>query len=280
MDLRRALCVPASGGTSGRVTRGRARSASSSKATAWGVALALLGFLSPAPAGAVSYGSFSGASVNFNDVEDVNGLFGAPTVSLDSIDFDPVGFEATCSDCGPAGAGVDDTLSMSVVANPGQVFDEITINEAGSYSLLAFGAEAVASASVTGFLTLDIFAVDGAAVNNVSFVGEVEYTPDSPYDSTVLGNGSGLWSGTLFVDIVQVLADAGVSGSATRVDVSFSNELEAFHAGLGSSTITKRDADLITLTIMANVIPEPATAGLLAVGLGWVGLRTRRAGPR
>jgi hypothetical protein len=43
---------------------------------------------------AANYGDFNGSTVSFLSVQDQNGLFGAPTVSGDSLDFSPNTFEA------------------------------------------------------------------------------------------------------------------------------------------------------------------------------------------
>src|SRR3954447_22415759 len=64
-------------------------------------ALAALLLAKPALSAPINYGNFAGATVTYTQVtEDANSagdnppLFGPPTVSGDSIDFDPVGFNA------------------------------------------------------------------------------------------------------------------------------------------------------------------------------------------
>ena len=57
---------------------------------------------------AAYYGNFSSGTgtVSFLDVQDVNGLFGSPTASGNSLDFSPNTFEADCALSGsrsPAG---------------------------------------------------------------------------------------------------------------------------------------------------------------------------------
>ena len=52
-------------------------------------------------ASATFYGTFvdpsPSATVSYENVADVNGLFGAPTVSLNSLDFTPTSYDAICS---------------------------------------------------------------------------------------------------------------------------------------------------------------------------------------
>ena len=88
------------------------------------VVVVLSSMLFATAAQATIYGDFvdAGGTVGFLDVEDQNGLFGAPTVSLDTLDFSPNAFEADCAlsaSCPPTPVMVDDTLTFTIQAKSG-----------------------------------------------------------------------------------------------------------------------------------------------------------------
>src|SRR5688572_27893436 len=96
----------------------------------------------------INYGSFMGNTVTYVDVtEDTNSgdtqpLFGAPTVTGDSIDFNPVGFDANAT--GAGGNDITDAqLSFMVVAKDpfGSDFGITNINfsEAGDTTMAGLG---------------------------------------------------------------------------------------------------------------------------------------------
>src|SRR5688500_7834477 len=88
------------------------------------LAVALIGSLPFAAVGApINYGSFSGLSVSYIDVTedsttgDALPLFGAPVFSGNSVDFNPVGFDAGAS--GANGSDVTGArLTFMVQAHP------------------------------------------------------------------------------------------------------------------------------------------------------------------
>src|SRR3990172_510762 len=88
----------------------------------------------------INYGTFMGNTVSYVDVtEDSNSgdalpLFGAPTVSADSLDFDPVGFDANAT--GALGVDVTDgNLNFMVVAKRGKAIQSLELSEAGDTTL-------------------------------------------------------------------------------------------------------------------------------------------------
>ena len=109
------------------------------------------------PAQAAYYGNFSSTtgSVSFLDVQDVNGLFGAPVASANSLDFSPNMFEVGCPDagasCPPATASVDDLLTFQIDANAGFVIEDIVLSEAGDTTINDFTlATGFAATTVVG----------------------------------------------------------------------------------------------------------------------------------
>ena len=183
--------------------------------------LATLGFVSTAHA--AFYGTSSGATVTWIDVQDQNGLFGAPFTSTgsDTIDFSPNAFQAECP-LNPACAGgiltIDDTLTITIQSDPGFGIDELVFSESGDVSLQSF-IGAIAATSVGATIFIDIFEVDGVAINQINHNALLVFDNDS-FESFDEGYGTYIWNGGINIDLNAVLANAGISGSATRVTVN------------------------------------------------------------
>ncbi len=217
-------------------------------------------------------------TVSYLNVADVNGLYGAPSVSLNSIDFTPTNFEAQCSQC-PTGSTTSDILTMDIQAVGGQQINEIQINEGLDYTLQSFDAAGFASATVTANLFIDITEVNGVSVNGLNATVSVLFSPSNNVSVFGFGIDSGVIIGTSgSIDIAQIIADAGGTGEATRLSISLDNTLQVFHSGAGGQAqIRKRDADFVSLTINGgNPVPEPTTALLLMGGLAALAAQRER----
>ena len=231
-------------------------------------------------AGAGLYGTYADplGTVTYENVADVNGLYGAPNVSANSLDFTPVNYEATCSQC-PLGATTTDTLTLEIQAAAGQQISEITINEGLDYSLLSFDPAGFASFLVTANVYIDILEINQIPVSNINANVGVDFNASD--NISVFGQGidSGIIIGLGSIDLQSVIENAGGSGEATRVAISFDNTLQVFHDGSGGqASLRKRDTDFVSLTINGgNPIPEPGTAILMMGGLAGLAARKRRA---
>ena len=197
-----------------------------------GMGSALL--LAPVSSQAASYGTFYGSTVTFFDVQDQNALFGAPTVSGDSLDFSPNTFEALCPAAGPPACPgtpvmVDDTLTITIQANSGSYIDDVLLTEAGDTTLSSF-LNAFAASSVSASVFVDIFEVDGVAVNNINGNASMIFTQNGQYESTNEGYGTHIWTGALLIDLDSIIAGAGGSGRATRIQLNLDNTLVAYAA--------------------------------------------------
>jgi len=232
-------------------------------------------------ASATVYGNFMDptGTVSYLNVEDVNGLFGAPTVSLNSLDFTPTEYEAQCSAC-PTGVTTADILTLDVQATGGQQINEVEVNEGLDYSLQSFDPTGFASVIVTATITIDITEVNGQSVNNISEIQQVIFDPANNVTVSGIGIDDGVIIGsTGAISIQQILLDNGVTGEATRVRIGLDNTLRAFHDGSGGlAHIRKRDTDFVSLTINGgNPVPEPSTALLMMGGLALLARRRRGA---
>lgn len=239
---------------------------------------------SASDANAAFYGNFSdpSGSVDFLNVQDNNGLFGAPTVSGNNLDFSPSNFEADCStapSCAPAAHTVTDLLLFEIDARNGYVIDTIVMTEAGDTTLFSI-ANALAATTVVADVFVDVLEVGGSPVSVLTPIngsGAMVFTPTGAFATNIQGNGTRTWSGLLSLDIDQVIANSGVAvnGQATLVRVSLSNTLTAYAESGATARIQKKDIDGLAIT----VIPEPGTA--LLMGFGLMGLASaRRRSPR
>jgi len=233
----------------------------------------------------INYGDFSGATVTYLDVtEDTNTgdtqpLFGAPTVSGDSLDFNPVGFSANSSGGGPPDQ-TDGQLSFMILANSGKQIDSVSITEAGDTSLArSLAGQDDAFTSVTTNVFVDILEVNGVAINAINAQGEMTFTPsDGDYLLSTDGGGSPTyntgWTGSFFLDFGPILAANNIPGAATKVSVNIDNTLTASSSTNSSAFIAKKDFDGVSIT---TNIPEPTTAMLALCGLFAIAGSRRRS---
>jgi hypothetical protein len=240
----------------------------------------------PVAAATINHGNFIGDTVTYLNVTEFNAepgpLFSVPTVSGDTLEFDPVNFFSAAN----PGAGVDITdseLSTTIVADSGFFIENMLIHEAGDYTLTGVPG-AFASANVGAAFFFQVLAVDGVAVGDGP-VGSVsmQFTsgsgPNGGEFSTLTGDtGVSLpWEGTAFIDITSAMDASPYAGQdATSVRVVYENTLSTVAAANASAFIKKKVIG--GLTIQTN-IPEPGSvvlALLAGVPLVAVALRRRR----
>lgn len=241
-------------------------------------------------AASINYGNFMGATVTYIGVTEASNsgdavpLFGPPTVSGDSLDFNPIGFSANSNN-----GGVDITdgnLAFMTQAKPGFGLFNMKIQEFGDTSMVGFGTDTTfTSVTLTGLLNIQ--EVGGVGINTVSI--PISITNFSPSGGTFglasdFGGGPGgtlAWNGSVLLDftlanpaIAAIYADQHLDTSkpVTKVTLNFDNTLFAISQQGTSALIAKKDHVIITTNI-----PEPTSLGLLllATALGACGWRKR-----
>jgi hypothetical protein len=237
------------------------------------VGLAFIAFSSTGLATPINYGNFPGVDVTYVGVqEDSNSgdplpLFGPPTVSGNSLDFNPVGFSAFAS--GAGGNDITDgNLDFTVVAKPGKAISNLKFKEFGDTKLIGVGNDATMTA-VFGDFYFDIIEVDNVGINPIQFQASMVFSPSGgTYGLGTDGGGgpffSTRWSGLLFEDIEQRLINAGISHTlgATKVKVNLDNTLMALSQAGTSALIAKKDH-----VIISTNVPEPAAWCLALIGI-------------
>jgi hypothetical protein len=241
-----------------------------------------------------------GTHVTYIDVTEDTGaseplsLFGAPTVTGNSIDFNPTGFDATSADVGSD--ITDSNLVFMVTAKSGSRIRSITLNESGDTTLagnVAPGSMGTAS-SVFGSGVLDIHEVDFMGINHISVPFSFTYNPSGgTYFLGTDGGGGPIfntqWSGSVTLPIEDILIANGFvipagevdpDSGATKISIDLDDTLVAVSQEGTSAVINKKDFGAVS--IRANVptepggdpetqlIPEPATMAL--AGFGALGL--------
>jgi hypothetical protein len=251
----------------------------------------------------MNYGSHMGTHVTYVNVTEDSGsdeatvLFGPPTVTGNSIDFNPTGFEATSEDVDSD--ITDSNLVFMVTAKSGSRISSITLNEAGDTTLagnVTPGSMNTASA-VFASGVLDIHEVDFMGINHISVPFSFTFSPSGGTYFLGTDGGGGptfntQWSGSVTLDIDAILIANGFmippgpidpEGGATKISIDLDNTLVAVSQDGTEAHIGKKDFGGVT--IRSNVrtepggepeIPEPAT--FVLVGLSLLGLGIARRG--
>jgi hypothetical protein len=258
-----------------------------------GVALVAALASRPAAGAQINYGSHMGTHVTYVNVTEDSGsdeplpLFGAPTVTGDSIDFNPVGFDAAA---GPAGTSdiTDSNLVFMVTAKTGSRIDSMTLNEIGAATLagnVAPGSMGTAAA-VFASGALDIHEVDFTGINHISVPFSLTFSPSGGTFFLGTDGGGGpifntVWTGSATLPIHDILIANGYGSlqGATKISIDLDNTLVAVSQLGTTATISKKDVGGVGIDIVIRQvgdIPEPAGLSLALTALlgGW--LRSRR----
>ena len=251
----------------------------------------------------INYGDFLASTVTYRMVtEDTNSpgdatpLFGTPTISGNSMDFNPIGFDSESS----GAAGNDITrgeLVFMVEANNKQVhaIQNLSIKELGDLTLSGNGTDAT-SVSVRMPTVIEIVEVDGVAITPIELsmmsspplpvlnpmfaVLPSNASSDGTFQLATDGGGQPIyatqWAGSLFVDLQDALLKSGMpfTRGVTKINVSFANVFASTSEDGTVARIAKKDVSGLTVT--AN-IPEPASSGLALMALA-AGLLAARRG--
>jgi hypothetical protein len=225
-------------------------------------------------------------------------LFGAPTVTGNSIDFNPIGFDAATS----AAGGSDTThsnLVFSVNAKSGSRISAIAFGEAGNTTLAGSAKKKKdnpAASAVFADGVLDIHEVDFQGINHISVPFSLAFSPSGgTWFLGADGGGSPIfhtaWTGSATLDIDAILIANGFmlapgsvdpNSGATRISIDLDNTLQAFSEQGASATIAKTDFSGFVLrsnvpTEPGGEVENPEPSSCVLVGLAMVAFSMRRA---
>lgn len=213
-------------------------------------------------------GPFVGDTVTYSDVQDQDNLFGAPTLTGDTLSFTPQGFNAESQNL--AFDFQDGFLSTLITSNTGAFIESFTLTEAGAYRLDGVGGAGTSATSVTvdTVFAITVLGVDSGPGAGTILVADAElFTADLS-----AGAVGGAWIGSTEVNIAALAADAGITGNITQVRLTLDNQLTAISEDGTFAFIDKKGVSAVSITV-----PEPSSA-LLVLGAGALLLRRRIAG--
>jgi hypothetical protein len=219
------------------------------------ICLCALGlFISNARGAGIPWGNTNGSSPGFFSWQNGNNetnLFGDPLPIGNTLVFFPSNFKAVST--GGTPDSKFDKINVDILADGAQNITEIRIHEIGDYSILGQGA----SASVVG--TLVVTPIISNGVIPPSFNG-LAINPAMPVTS-----GGAPWTGNASVTF-------SVANGVKKIHLTLDNILSATSDADSTATIDKK----LTQGIIIEVIPEPATIGMLLCGAPMLLRRRRR----
>jgi hypothetical protein len=253
--------------------------------------LALALVARPSLGAQINYGTHMGSDVTYVNVTEDSGadeplpLLGAPTVTGNSIDFNPVGFDASS-----ANGGSDITnsnLLFMVEAKANSRIQSITLTETGDTTLAGNVSPGSMGTSSAVFASgvMDIHEVDFQGINHISVPFSMTFNPSGgTYFLGTDGGGGPMfntqWSGSVAIPIEQILIANGFDidrdSGATKISVDLDNVLVAVSQPGTSALIDKKDFGAVSIRVDVGgaAIPEPAAFAL--AGIGMLGLIMKR----
>jgi hypothetical protein len=239
----------------------------------------------PSLAASISYPDQAGDTVVYKNIQETSftdpvPLFGAPIVTGDSIDFNPVLFNALSQFNTPGVDVTDGHLTFVVEAKAGHAITNMQISEGGVTTVVGAGSGIAERTytDVTAAGVLEITHVDGVGIDIVELPINLIFShqPDGTWDLALHGLALTLpWTGNQFFDLNAALdaADVDYVLGATRVILNLDNGLIADSEETSIAFIDKKDFGGLSITVN---IPEPSAMILALAGFGIIGLLGRR----
>jgi len=203
---------------------------------------------------------------NFDVIYDDSllGLFGAPTLSGNTVFFTPTSFKAESLN-GIGIATANSTLNLRIIEKNNKSITAFSLVEAGDYRLLGSGSFVTIGGQTRVFDLLNPAILDTKQITTTSNLSIVNI----PSDPTTHN-----WTSSSLIS----LSDPKWSDT-TSFNYTIENLLTAYTEPTGSGPklafIEKKFAGS-TISLVVTTIPEPDTYAMFLAGLGFMGFISRR----
>ena len=205
-----------------------------------------------------------GATVCFvYDPNDIDSLYGTPSVSGDTIFVTPTDFKAEALD--DSGTAITSgTGTVQIIAKPGYVLDAINFRELGDYKMVS----STGSTSVDVDPWLRVF-----DWTDPLFGQEETMTVPVTGDLTIADGNFHDWSAAGSFDLTTAAWDG-----KDHVGLTLQNTLTAISTVVGESAFIQKKAIGAGIEVTTSPVPVPAAVWLFGSGLlGLVGVARRRS---
>lgn len=241
-------------------------------------------YLSAPVDAAIMYGDFSDippGAVMYLDVTESSSTdpvpppqYGAPSITGNTLDFDPTAFGAHAENGVPGADLTDGQLNFGFMTVAGAGLKSLTLRESGDFSLVGAGTTITSVAA-------GIFAeVEISHVNHTALADPITVIASTQF-SAALTTSPGLnqpWGNVLFVDFGPALINAGFNPSvdfATKGEVVINDTLAAI-SEINPNTIAFIAKKDFKVRPGVGIVPEPTTTALCGLALLICGTTSRR----
>jgi len=208
-----------------------------------------------------------GATVSFTFDSALAGLFGAPSVSGDSLYFTPTSFKAQSSS-GAGFAVTSQTFNVAVTANAGHQIAGAALTESGDYFNINTNFAGNEGVAVGGQFILRDLDSPFAAPVSANIVASAPLTATT----TLATFGTANWTAGASVNVP--LGWGGQDGIVEGVNLTLQNILIASSLNAASSAFIEKK--FAGIEIITTPVPEPANYAMFLAGLGILGYLARR----
>jgi hypothetical protein len=221
---------------------------------------------------AINYGNFGPVppGVSFLSVTESSGtdpvpMYGPPTAFTTGLSFTPSNFVS--SSTGGASDITDGQLNFTIVGSPNNSINNISLFEAGDYSLVGTGT------TLTSVFAGAIIRATVTEINGVA-VAPINLAPANGAVGFDLISDAGVVQPWALGTILNIASQLSVGQNATRVDISINNQLISLSEQASAAFIAKKT---FQLDVATAPVPEPSSIGLSVLLLSFgLGARRRR----
>lgn len=215
----------------------------------------------------LNHGNFFGATVDYLNVTETSNFplnvepkFGAPTITGDSLDFDPQGFSVTS--IGGVPAFMDVQLNFTIMSHINRAITNIRVDELGDFSLLGIGTANTAISYALSLASIKVFEIDHVPLASPLTLPSLSV---SGSENLISSPGSGQsWSLSADYDVAQSLLNSGIpfNFGATKIEIALDNTLAALSESQSIAFVAKKDVGGVSISV--ETIPEPSSLMMLA----------------